>query len=623
MASAFNKIVPHVRARSPVTAANTSAATRNLEQRTNYLNDALQALDSKSAIIYSQQFVETAVADANAVFWNDTTNTFDQALAAVENNADTGTYDPTPSSECLGVAFRKSATDVAEIAIFGLITLTPTQIANLIEGEVLPGRYYLSATSPGKITRQRPPVTVAVGYLLGAANDCETNQQFLVFPAQRNFIEDHLHFSLELTATPAGTTTPPADGGRHEIITADDSLPGWLPADHESFDGLAPEGARFGYNLAAHPELQRIWPPLPIGAVVLEAFREPEAGNPFPTAGRVLPEFVVFDQNGIWWMTDCYAAVPWPTLLDNTSSSSATETSSASSVGVDCPVTTSMRLILSFLKMTFLTNRSVVTSLRANDNQPFQFVDEDGAPATTGDLRLQFALSDLITAGEAYGGQVLKTVSSSLKFSRGYVAEGLTAGSDRVILSGSRQRYRTPGDASTDTVHQGIVAVDVDIEPGERELTPQLIKLGDALEREYQGLIYIGFPSGRTSRIVVPFYVPTTNLPASPELVVRATLFGRGDGPWSEVTITYNRVAAPTDDTPTEISESATAVDFDVVTPSTDLAVDNLILVESDAFTVAAGDTVVITITREEDAEPEFAAEIGLVRLVAALRGGA
>jgi hypothetical protein len=441
------------------------------------------------------------------------------------------------------------------------------------------------------------------------------NPQFYDFP------DAHVHYQFALTARPAGTHIPPAPGGEHEITDADVTLPGWLPANDTSFDGLAPAGAKFGYNLAAQPALQTVWPPIPPSAAVLELVAE-DGEESIPTAGRVTSDYVIFDTNGIWWMANCYGHVPWPTELDTTVSTSSSM-SSSESMAIVCPARV-MQLILSFVKMTFATDRSVVTSLAPDTDQPIEFVDPAGAAATTGDLRARINTTPSTATEEAYGGQGLKAlIGPGFKFSRGWLTEGLVSLSPRVVLSGSHQRRRTPGDASTALVHQGIIDVDIDVAPGDRELSPEVLRLGDAIDREYQGVTNIGLPESRNSGLRLRFNIPYSGLPTSPQMKIRALLFGSLVGPWCALTLGYYRIVNPTLHAPTALSTGDIPLDFDVVTPSDnyngaggDLPPVNAIVVDSEAFTIAAGDTVFVNLARDADALPVYTGEIGVIRLV-------
>jgi hypothetical protein len=501
--------------------------------------------------------------------------------------------------------------------------------ANMVEGDVTAGRYYLSPTTPGKLQKARPGVAVPVAYIMPGTS-CEDGAIVLVRPQFSDFPNAHIHYKFNLVARPAGTTVPPAYGQPHEITDADSSLEGWLPADHESFGGLAPAGACFGYNLAAHTALGQIWPPAPINAAVIELLRERDDAS-LPLAGRVPDEYVRIDANGIWWMTACYDHVPWPTALDTTASASLSlsDTSSESLSPAVCPDTV-FSLVLWFLRLSYTTADAVVTSLAPDTDQPIEVVDCDGQPARTGDLKLRINTDASIDAEEEYGGLVLKgLVGDKFVFKRGYAAEGLVAQSDRIILSGSRQRRLTPGDNSTPLVHQGIVEIDALADPTARELSPEIVRLGDALDREYQGVTHIGLVENRNCGARMRFNIPYAGLPTNPRLTIRATLFGYAAGPWCELTLTYSRIARPEINTPSPIATGDTALTFDVVGPSEDsdgastpLPAFYAIEVDSEEFEIAAGDTVFVDIQRAADAEPTFASEIGLLRIIGLITAG-
>ena len=153
-------------------------------------------------------------------------------------------------------------------------------------------------------------------------------------------------------------------------------------------------------------------------------------------------------------------------------------------------------------------------------------------------------------------------------------------------------------------------------------MNPQITRLGDALEREHKEVEYIGFPDGRDSAIRMRYNVPPSGLPTTPNIKIRALVWGRAEGPFSAMTMSYYRIARPTDGVPTPVVEGDTAITFDVVTPSddydglgTNLPLDNVIEVESEEFSVAAGDTIYVTLSRASGAVPLFAADIGVIRI--------
>lgn len=627
----FASQVSHVQPGSPVSASNTSMSTRQLEQRTNYLREVLEGAEAGKVLVRQDQPLHVSVQAGHAVYWNAADKCFDRALAGVTSDAASNAMVPLDTADCLGICLAKTGATAGAIAMLGMLRCDAATMSVMIDGNVSPGRYYLSSQQPGKLVKQRPPVTVAVAHVLGPLDDCESDSWVFVYPQMRDFLEDHVHYQIDLYAQPAGSHVPPPEGEPHEILDPDGSQPGWLPADHASFQGAAPAGARFGYNLAQHAELRQIWPPIPITATLLE-LHQPH-GDPDRISGyeRVPDAYVRFDQYGIWWMTDCYNQVPWAADLDTTGSEPLESESSESSQ--ICPTTQPFSLRLSFLKMTFATDKSVVTSLQSADGEAIEFVNPAGNPATAGDLVARLNLAALIAPDLVRGGTAIKgIVDERLTFERGWIAEGLIAGSEGVVLAGSHQERldpTLPAGPGNPVLHQGIITVDIQTDPVERELTPQLVRLQDVLESEYRGVDYLGFPQGRNSNIRLRFNVPTAGLPLNPRLKIRTLIFGRATGPFSAMQMSYHRVVRPAAGTPTPITTSSTSVDYNVVTPSddydgngTDLPVDNAIEIESDAFVVAAGDTVFVTVGRLAAAVPPFGAEIGLIRVAGVIVQG-
>jgi hypothetical protein len=613
----YTSRVQHVAEGSPVSASNTSRPTRQLEDRSNFLREQLDSIEEQRLLLYPSQTVEPDAEVGQAVFWNDQTKQFERALAGVEPDPVSGALVPLASADCLGMIVRKINSTLADIATIGVAQFD--SLAAAIDGSVLPGRYYLSAETPGKITRQKPAVSIPVCHVMGPQNDCDETIWALLLPQPRDFLEEHVHYRFDLVCHPAGDTLPPTPGVCHQIFNPNVAHAGWLPADHASFNGHAPRGASFGYNLAAHPALQKLWPPIPLESVALfwdKGDGTLKGATEIPTRG--IAPLAIIDRYGIWWMSCCYGDVPWPLHLDTLNESSASMTSASFPDDTDdCPRTDVMRLILAYTTMLFATDKSVVTSLEPAAGEPITFLNCDNEPAKTGALRAKLDLAATIDSAEYFGGQVIKKlVGPGFKFGMGYVAEGLVAGNDNISLSSTRQRRLTPGDTGTPLVHQGIVTVSVDLDPGEKELPPQIIKLNDTLQREYKEIVYLGFPTGRDSNLRMSFNVPSSGLPTSPKFKLRAWMFGRGAvGPFSAITAGYYRIVLPTIGSPTVINEGDTPLTFNVVAPSTGLAADSIILVESAEFAVVAGDTVMLQLTRLANASPVYANDIGLVRV--------
>lgn len=601
--SNFPSRVRHVQPGDPVTAGVVGGATRPLDARTNFLNAKLDAIEAGHVQIFEDAPVAPDVLNGQPVFWNATTLRFELAKAAVVDDPATSVLAAAASADVLGVILEKQTPNTAHIVLNGLVQL---DMSNAIDGTPTPGRYYLSAATPGKLVRQRPEVTVAVCVVLGPMDACGGVNWVYVQPQIRDFLQAHIHFSFELVCLPAGTTMPPSDGGHHVITDADAFVTGWLPADHAIFAGHAPTGAKFGYNLSQHTALQRNWPPVPLTAGVLEMFR-PAATT--VVGGRVPANQVVFDSYGIWWMTDCYGEAPWPTLTNTENQDISLSSASEQDAEGDCPMPTRMALILSFIKMTFATDRAVVTSLEPDTDEPLAFVNCDGLPATTGDLKARVVLQLLTTPGEALGSQVLKQIAAN-KFTQGHVVEGLLAGSDRVLLSSATTRLLDPDDEDSATLYQGTVSVDFQTDPTERELAPLLVRLDDALERLYLNIPYIGLTNGKTSGMRYQLNVPPAGLPTSPQMRIRMLIFGMGAGTMTQLSLSYIRIARPTSLVPTPLVAGDTAL-----TAITAVAVTkaNAIEVTSEAFDIAAGDTVLFTLSRAASGTPVYDFEMGLI----------
>lgn len=613
----FPNGVRHVQRNEAVSASVTSRPTKDLEKRTNYLREAVVAIEEGRLLVWKGQRVALAVQEGQPVYWDAANQCYDQALAAVTTDAVSGTLVPRPSCDCTGLCLRKTSATTADIAVAGVAhftDLTPM----VAEHPATPGRYYLSAADPGKLTLQKPPVTIPVCVIFGPTDACDENSWVYIMPQLKDFQENHVHYRFDLYCRPAGTHAPPVPGQDHVITDADPTEKGWLPADDPSFGGRAPTGAKFGYNLARHQELARVWPPIPLQSAVLfwDKGHQHLGASEVPSQGN--RRLVTFDHHGIWWMSDCYGDVPWPTNYDNTGQQLLpASVSSETLLDVEhCPRHEDMRVIISFLHMLFMTDRTVVTSLQPGTGQPIRFVNCDGKEANTGDLWAFLDLMATIDPGEYAGGRAFKRlVGTGLRFGLGWMAEGLVAGSEYVQLSSDHQRLLDPDEPASETnptVHQGIITVDVNPDPAEREVPPQIVRLGDAMERLHKNVPYIGLPQQRDSGVRLRLNVPCAGLPENPQMKIRVMLFGRGDGELPPLVMTKQQLARPVT-TPTPLVEGddpALTFDTEGVAVTTDAAIE----IESSDFDVVAGDTVLVSIERAAGSGYNEA-EVGIIRI--------
>jgi hypothetical protein len=341
MAPSFQERVNHIVFGAPGRASSVSGPDRELESNIQYLKAIIDALQLGQAIYYRDAAIDPALEVGMPVYYNAANARFEAALAASQNDPATGTIVAADSADVWGIIAVKRTSSTADILLSGVAEI---DISAAVDSGVSAGRYYLSAAQAGMLVQQRPAVSVFVLRSTGGST-------VMVNPQIKDFLEAHIHVQMALPAVPAGNCIIPAVGEKHVITVPDDSIRGWLPANHSSFGGRAPALAKFGYNLAAHPQLQSLWPPIPIEAVLLEMERSDSVNGQNQVYGRVSGNLVQFDVNGIWWMSDCYNEAPWPV---DCSTEPGSESSSLSLSSV-CPTDIYMAFILSFVQMAYTT----------------------------------------------------------------------------------------------------------------------------------------------------------------------------------------------------------------------------------------------------------------------------
>lgn len=582
--------------RDPVS-GDTGRTTGALIGRTDYLKKRLDAAELGEAVFKHDATLDPDVLEGQPVYWNDDAQRFELALAGAETDPESGALVPTLASDVRGVVWAKEFANKGSVLLFGTAALS---IANAAGEDAPAGRYFLSAVEPGKLTLQRPPVTVPVLFYDG-------HGRVFVQPATSNFAEAHTHFSFDLACRPAGSSDQPDPGYRHTIKTPDVTAKGWLPA--ALFGNRAPRRAAFGYNLAAHPELQRVWPPIPVTAAELVW----DKGNG-RVGGTVVPlgadGLVVLDRNGIWWMSDNYGDVPWPTATNTSVSSYPSESYPSSDTVPEDPRFEKMRLKLSFARLAFATDKSVVTSLQPRDDSPIRFFDCDGKPANTGDLFAAFLTDFLISDNDTDGSLAIKELDGN-RFKRGYMVQGVLSGNDNLTITSTRTKQ-----IGEKTYHQGLLEFSVNLDPAARDLPTSVVRLDDVKERFYQDVMYLGMPADQESNVRGRVKVPGAGLPASPKVKLRVQLLGRANGTLPALTVSYRVLPRPGSGDVEALPTSDAGLTF--ATGQT-VAADEYVEVESEAFDVAAGDTVLFTISRDDDG---YSGEVGLLDMVGVLFAG-
>tara|TARA_Y100000385_G_C13094758_1_gene640630 strand:- start:114 stop:1943 length:1830 start_codon:yes stop_codon:yes gene_type:complete len=589
----------------PVSPGTPNRPLQQLDQNIQYLWELIKAAELGSTVYARSQTVQSTIEVGQPVYLNSSTQIFEAAYATSETDTATGYLLTSESSQVWGIVAEKLHATTADILLFGYAAIDIKEAIATAElnsdGSVPAGLWYLSGKSVGKLTKQVPPVSVPV---------CKTdaNGNVYVNPQFTDFLENHRHYAFDLEMLPAGTVTPPSVGAVHTITAADSSEPGWLPASDAIFDGNAPTGAKFGYNLSQNPDLNGVFPPIPLQSASITMQRPSvyDATGEHKWYGQTLmADLVVIDRNGIWWMSDCYDEVPWPTDYD--SSSSASE-----SYG-DCdPAGSSYSMKLYYTRVNFATDNSTVSSLNSLDNRLTITCAGKDTPASTGHLDIDLDLSFLIGPTNVAGYNVFKSLDTTTgEFSSGPVAEGMYSASANVNLVGDDST--AAAGPSGETVYHGKIGISVD-SAGETELSSQLVRLDGVQEQDYP-VLYLGFPDDSLSNYVVKFEVPST-LTGTLNFVFKARVLGRVSGTLPPLTATYYKAAAASGLTPVSITQSYSAVTFDP-TAATLASANQAVEVSSSSISVSAGEIIYVKLERDPDATADtYAGEVGVMQQI-------
>lgn len=582
----FIDVVKLVRDGELVRAAIANRPTSQNDQNIRYLRDLFEAAMLGETVFARNRTIEKDAKVGMAVFYDPVSQRFERAQGAVIVN-ESGYLETSTSTQVWGIIHRKLNDTKADILLQGTANVN---LSEAIDDTPVPGKvYFLSNVSKGKLDLQRPPVGVTV--LQVAQANADGTHNVYVNTKFHDLLESHRHYKFTLIPEPAGSTSPPMPGERHVVTAADDAVEGWLPADHATFNGKAPPGAAFGYNIAVS-KLHHLWPPLPVEGAYLEWNK----GEDKDMLGMGVPlgsnQLCVINRDGIWWMSDCYGDVPWPTAFTGTESISDSESV------VECPRLLFPQLTLWFTKPVFQTTGSHVLSLTAAENSGLVITCVDsGDPASVGHLLIDLDLSLVVSSDTEPGHLAFKTIDAAGRIKRGPVVESLVAGSPNVSLA-----------SNVDPVtgrYYGNVVISVDLELDGKELAVDTVRLDGAEEEFYEDTIALGFRNGIRASFRGRLNVPVgLSLPAGTELKLRFWVLNRSNlnVPAGIFSLSYRRVPAPVSlATPTALPTSAAEVAL-VAMPSSPVAVagvaNTYFTLESESFEIAAGDTILFTLTR-------------------------
>lgn len=594
-----------------VNAQTTNRQPGQLQQRTDYLKQRLDNITAGRALYATNVAVSTDVETGFAVYWNAVKQEYQPALAKVEFNGMLGAYTIADSSYAVGMCVFKYSTTRADIVLFGLaVDFDLTNCAGVSGfNPAEAGAYYLSSAVAGHIVRQKPPVSVFICFARG---DGSVHVQ----PTPRDLLDSHIHYAFDLVAQPAGQIECPHVDMPYVFAVPNPMEQGWLPVSEFDPDTV-PVGAKYGYNLVAHPELDRVWPPIPTDSVYIE---QNGIGVPHD-------RFIV-NIHGLWWMEDCYGKAPWATEprpcggengSSSLSSSSTPSSSSSSGAPETCKPTTVLEqqgfyrrdplacsLRIYFTKMIFKTAGAVVTSLRAKTGSPILVTNCDGTPATTGDLQLDIDLGLSAAEGDD-GGEALKSVTGT-KFTRGRVIAAVKAGPN-VQISG--------GTVAEDEYVSGKVTIsavpDTNVGGG-----ADLVAFNGSREERTDEIFYLSFPQNHTTSMRLRVALPLSGVPEGAKLQMWFWLMAGATGTvLPKLHASYRIVPRPPEGDEASLPTTDTALpDID---PTAFGAIDNLQYVEtlSEKIAVSNGNTLFFTLQRTDDGvgADNYPGDVGVLRI--------
>lgn len=527
MASSWQAVVPIVDGEA-VKAGTPNRPLLQLAARTQYLYEQLQLVNAGSALIKRAVALASDVEVGDAVYFEESPTGgepvgYHKAIAEADSSSSEGVWFASKRSEVAGVVLSVNAGAVntgdivtsGSLGILGYLTLAGKTLNDLVDTGSIGsgGQYYLSSSIAGKFSKSRTVLSAYIGSLSVDGN-------ITVNPNTSGSNRDHTHFMHELVATPAGDTVPPATTSDPHVITSPaPASPGWLPATIAYFpaaDFVIPPGAVFGYNInhASEASLRNNFPPVPIDFYYIE---KDGVGLDQNT--------VVVNETGIWWMNDTYGQAPWPADYD---------TGAPDLKGVD--------IKLWITKMNMTNGLGQVATL---------------APDTSDSTRIPIEsfngdAVDSVSAQSVAVSGIVKLATAKLTSSDTVVGDGKTI---RSISGSTLQKV-----ASTSKIIPGpgveIIATHGDSTAGfYGEMTlgiagtigavgqASLIVLNNSREDVFNGIHYLNLPQGYNSS--VRFKVKAGQLPGTPGLKMRLSIYGRGTGTIPNLGFKYRILSLP------------------------------------------------------------------------------
>ena len=352
----------------PVSAATPNRPLGQLTQRTEFLKSLVDVINLGGAIINLNAALDVSVEEGFAVYWNAEQQCYAGALAAFDyNNA--GNYGSVADSAyVVGVCVSKVGPTRGTVMLGGLAE--EVDFSTAVDGDLIPGPYWLSAVDPGHMVKQRPPVGVYCMFAQGPSGS--SGGAAIVAPSPREVLEDHIHYKFTL---------------EYGNVLGN---PGWTNV----FDyDLAPVNTVYRYTVESDARINDLFPLIPAELTYVEIDGIGDTGK------------VVIDMNGIWWVNSTYSPDDYNTLK----------------IYYARPTVNTANSIVTSVQP--FTPGGII-----------RVVDCYGEDAVTGDLKLKLDLVLSQETEDTPGYLVLKELSDSGKFKRGPVVESVRSVSPEISV---------------------------------------------------------------------------------------------------------------------------------------------------------------------------------------------
>lgn len=557
----YPSYINYIQSHEPVVSSVANRPSMALDKRTAALKDRMDAAELGQALILSDVPLAAESTKGSPVYWNDKNHRFELAYATAELNTETAEYNLSDAAHCIGLVYEKTSDISGSIVLHGIVSLPEVfETLNTTDAGIL----YLGYT-PGSLSVKPLGINVMLGQLLGAKGECGAESLIYVNPEYNRQLT-HSHFSVDL----------------RPVIVMTGSTPGWraVPAT----DTKAPEGAVLSYNVTSDARLNAFFPPIPLYSVSCTV----DWGDSTETiGGKVLTvnksdSLIRVTHTGVYWMSS--TVLPYPT------------------VSIAAPRV--FRVTLNFSKVDYSARHGGVTSMQPDTNQPLRFVDCTGEESQYGDLFAQFTLKCTELDSTDYTGRAMRRFNDEWKQEIVPTINGVYSPSNQVHLTGTRTF------SSNDKAYTaGLLDLTVDPVMPNHELTPQILRLGSALERDYNGIQFVGLPYGRESSVIGKMEIPA-NFPGQLTFKVRLLLLAQEAGTYPNITMTLAQIARPGS---TALNVSSLAHNAMTLTVSQEVQAGSVFEVESSEVTVMAGDTLIVTLNRSNEAS-SYLSDVGIVR---------